>query len=313
MKEILELRINYQYANLLFEPYEGRNLGTSVRVVEISREDIRYSQIPIVAAEVYKKTGKKFFFGWKIKRRAIYRNERAKGNYFDFADWARDNIDEGRQNLTGTHGENFAFDVGGALVKGGMWVEYSIGESDGKGGMREVYGSVIVFEETGGTRFEPDQVPMYGARTHSEIIRKALGHILPKEYIDFIIKGSRKADRIWYQIKKYSYMHAMTRKGQSVSEAMSKAKDYIHRKMNTFASEMDANNLERAFIALGMAMHPLMDQHSPFHNWTEWRPFSISALVHTFGEIGNTTGSDKAIDDVREFYNYVIWTYLESR
>jgi hypothetical protein len=91
--------------------------------------------------------------------RALYRNERAMGNYFDFGDWARDNIDEGRQNITGTHGESFAFDVGGALVKGGMWVEYSIGESDGKGGMREVYGSTIVFEETGGTRFENDKGP----------------------------------------------------------------------------------------------------------------------------------------------------------
>ena len=52
MKETLELRINYDYADLLFKADEGKNLRTSVKVVELSKEDPRYNQVPIVAGEV---------------------------------------------------------------------------------------------------------------------------------------------------------------------------------------------------------------------------------------------------------------------
>ena len=69
MKEVLELRINYDYANLLFEPGEGRNLGTSVKVVELLKEDPRYDQIPIIAEQVKRKYNRGFFFGWEIKRK----------------------------------------------------------------------------------------------------------------------------------------------------------------------------------------------------------------------------------------------------
>lgn len=69
MKEVLELRINYDYAHLLFKADEGKNLGTSVKVVEISKEDPRYSQVPIISEEIKKKYDRGFFFGWQIKRR----------------------------------------------------------------------------------------------------------------------------------------------------------------------------------------------------------------------------------------------------
>lgn len=69
MKETLELRINYDYAHLLFKEDEGKNLGTSVKVVELSREDPRYRQVPIIAEEVKKKYDRGFFFGWQIKRK----------------------------------------------------------------------------------------------------------------------------------------------------------------------------------------------------------------------------------------------------
>ena len=68
MKEIIEFRINYEYSHLLFRADEGKNLGTSVKVIELSRNDPRYSQIPIIAKQVQQKYGKSFFFGWQIKR-----------------------------------------------------------------------------------------------------------------------------------------------------------------------------------------------------------------------------------------------------
>ncbi|HBO28146.1 hypothetical protein [Culturomica sp.] len=69
MKETLELRINYDYAHFLFKADEGQNIGTSVKVVELSKEDSRYRQVPIIAEEVRKKYNGKFFFGWKIGRK----------------------------------------------------------------------------------------------------------------------------------------------------------------------------------------------------------------------------------------------------
>ncbi len=60
MKEIIEFRINYDFAHLLFKANEGKNIGTSVKVVELSRDDPRYNQIPIIAKEVKKKYGKGF-------------------------------------------------------------------------------------------------------------------------------------------------------------------------------------------------------------------------------------------------------------
>src|SRR5690606_17437283 len=68
MKEILELRVNYDYADLLFKADEGKNLGTSVKIVKLSKEDSKYLQIPIIAEEVKKKYNRSFFFGWEIKR-----------------------------------------------------------------------------------------------------------------------------------------------------------------------------------------------------------------------------------------------------
>lgn len=69
MNEILEIRINYDYANLLFESDDGKNVGTSVRIVELSTKDPRCAQIPIIDHELKLKYGKRFFFGWRIKRK----------------------------------------------------------------------------------------------------------------------------------------------------------------------------------------------------------------------------------------------------
>lgn len=69
MNETVEVRINYDYASLLFKADEGKNLGTSVKVIELSKEDPRYDQIPIIEKLVQKKYNTSFFFGWEIKRK----------------------------------------------------------------------------------------------------------------------------------------------------------------------------------------------------------------------------------------------------
>lgn len=72
MKEILELRINQDFAHLLSNLGEGRDTGQlskSIKIFEISTDDPRYNQIPIISNQVREKYDKSFFFGWQIKRK----------------------------------------------------------------------------------------------------------------------------------------------------------------------------------------------------------------------------------------------------
>jgi len=72
MQELFEFRINYDFAHLLFETHEGKDLGQiskTVKVVRITREDPRFDQIPIISKQIKNKYNRGFFFGWKIIRK----------------------------------------------------------------------------------------------------------------------------------------------------------------------------------------------------------------------------------------------------
>jgi hypothetical protein len=69
MKEIFEFRINYDYAGLLFKPNEGKNIDTSVKVVEITKDDPRYDKIPLIDKQVKERYDEGFYFGWDIRRK----------------------------------------------------------------------------------------------------------------------------------------------------------------------------------------------------------------------------------------------------
>jgi len=69
MRETLELRVNLDYSNLLFGSNEGKVLGSSIKGIEITTDDPRYSEVGIITERVKKEFGKSFFFGWSIKRK----------------------------------------------------------------------------------------------------------------------------------------------------------------------------------------------------------------------------------------------------
>jgi len=69
MKETVTLRINNDFAHLLFNANEGKNLGASVKVVELSKDDPRYRQIPQIENQVKNEFDSNFFFGWEINRK----------------------------------------------------------------------------------------------------------------------------------------------------------------------------------------------------------------------------------------------------
>lgn len=68
MRETCELRIDEEYAGLLFSRHEGKHIGTSVRKVELETNDPRFAQAGRLQSELRRTKGKPFFYGWHIRR-----------------------------------------------------------------------------------------------------------------------------------------------------------------------------------------------------------------------------------------------------
>ena len=67
MEEIVEFRINEEFAPLLFADDEGVKLGTLVRKIRISTTDERYPEIGKINKQLRKSHGKSFYYGWIIR------------------------------------------------------------------------------------------------------------------------------------------------------------------------------------------------------------------------------------------------------
>lgn len=68
MNEFVELRINQEFAGLLFARNEGKLLGDSVKLIRIPIEDPRFKRIADVSKKVKSTHKQSFLFGWKIIR-----------------------------------------------------------------------------------------------------------------------------------------------------------------------------------------------------------------------------------------------------
>lgn len=69
MKEILQIRVNYDFAHLLFKEDEGKRLGSSIKVINLPKNDSRYIQVPKIDKYVRNEFNRAFYFGWKIIRK----------------------------------------------------------------------------------------------------------------------------------------------------------------------------------------------------------------------------------------------------
>lgn len=69
MKETLNLRVDEEYAPLLFKPNEGKRLGDSIRKIAISSTDPRYAEIGKLQKMILEKSDRAFFYGWSFQRR----------------------------------------------------------------------------------------------------------------------------------------------------------------------------------------------------------------------------------------------------
>ena len=148
---------------------------------------------------------------------------------------------------------------------------------------------------------------------HNTIIARAFSggkNKLSSSAIAAMQRGSIEADTMKYQDNAHSYMHAMRAPGQSAEEAAGKTVTYIMQKVAEYKKEMAAGQEGKAYEALGMAMHPLMDNTSPSHyDYQEWHLIPlIDAAIHKRREResvfnSNPEYSKRAVGSVRKVYD----------
>lgn len=155
-------------------------------------------------------------------------------------------------------------------------------------------------------------------QVHNTIISRAFGegqYKLPASAIAAMQRGSKNADSPQYQDNAHSYMHAMRAPGQSAEEAAGLTVTFINQQVGEYRRLIAAGQTDKAYEALGMAMHPLMDNTSPSHEgFQEWSgmlpviPNAFKAISHGNAESekifnSNTDFSTKSVNSLRNLYD----------
>jgi len=142
---------------------------------------------------------------------------------------------------------------------------------------------------------------------HNTIISRAFGKGPATSAMQ---RGSIEADTSKYQDNAHSYMHAMRAPGQSAEEAAGRTATFIMEKVGEYKTLMAAGQTDKAYEALGMGMHPLMDNTSPSHvGFQEWHLIPlIDAGIHKRRETegvfnSNADYSKRSVDAIRNLYN----------
>lgn len=123
-----------------------------------------------------------------------------------------------------------------------------------------------------------DPLGLWSTEAHDAIINAALG---PGS--GAVLAGSYKVDLL-YQTPGFAYMHAMRDIGQTPAQAKKKACDFISSNLKfyqTNKNSTDGNQVYRAQMALGEALHTIMDSTSPAHKgWQLWNPVDVAGISH---------------------------------
>jgi hypothetical protein len=109
-------------------------------------------------------------------------------------------------------------------------------------------------------------------------------------------KASRDFDEA-HQGVEDSYMHAMREYGQSPEEAALYTDLFIQGRIEVARQYAKAGNRRCALVALGEAMHPVMDASSPMHRTPEGRP-KIWTPMWPFGHSPNDMYGNETIWDL---------------
>jgi RHS repeat-associated protein len=158
-------------------------------------------------------------------------------------------------------------------------------------------------------------------QVHNSIITSAFSggkYRLSENAKAALMRGSAHADSAQYQDTSHSYMHAMRAPGQSPQDSEKMMNEFIKQKVSEYKRLMSKGKPDKAYEALGMAMHPLMDATSPSHeSFQEWAgvlpviPNTFKAIKHGVGEKEKVFNSSpdfsrRSVDALRKLYDEAI-------
>jgi len=111
---------------------------------------------------------------------------------------------------------------------------------------------------------------------HSAIINDVFEGLLTEREIEMIIDGSNWADSgEGNQDEDKAFMHAMKSQDETIPEVVEKMRDHFVNYVNQFR---EAHN----YMALGVALHMVMDVYSPMHSLKVWKNNILYLLPHAF-------------------------------
>lgn len=117
----------------------------------------------------------------------------------------------------------------------------------------------------------------WSTRVHHSMIQHAFGDEENMECLAAMKRGSDYTDESQFQEPGLSYMHAMRAKGQSVSDAAKKMREFIEQNFQLARRAPDAE--QRCFYR-GVALHPVMDSTSPAHSgFQQWDPIPFQSVA----------------------------------
>jgi RHS repeat-associated protein len=109
-----------------------------------------------------------------------------------------------------------------------------------------------------------DNNGLWPTRIHNYIIRIAF-QSLPETLKLQIEKGSAYADSWKFQSPEFNKMHALRQKDESIETASDDMQRYVNEHLKEYSRLLETGQPEKAFLELGMALHPIMDLTSPSH------------------------------------------------
>lgn len=122
---------------------------------------------------------------------------------------------------------------------------------------------------------------------HNRIIESVFSrgkYKLTEQQRKYLRQGSALADSKQFQGVEYSYMHVMRKAGQTSEQAETLMMIFIMKKLSEYKDFLSKGKCyeKDAYIALGMALHPLMDSTSPSHEGFQVWDGVLPVIPNTF-------------------------------
>ncbi|MCX6878581.1 MAG: hypothetical protein NTW21_32920 [Verrucomicrobia bacterium] len=150
-------------------------------------------------------------------------------------------------------------------------------------------------------RFDP--LGLWSPQAHDALLQHAFEGKIPQREIDILKWASAGFDVLTFQ-EKYSNMHCMGTKGQTILDAKAACKKSIDDTISNAKDACGSGNRSEAMNLLGQALHTIMDQYSPMHtdsngNPISYDPNSPNGKKHSKSD---AHGEERTLDITPEIY-----------